>query len=162
MYDFNERGFVRSATVDYQISAPKPELAYTGPLVVLINETCASACEFFTQTLQTTGRATVIGQYASTGAGGPIDVVSLPGDIRFSYTVGRSTFSGTEDPNIEAKGVIPDVRVPVTLQTEMAKQNAEDPVMAAAVAYLDQVNLEMMEEEAAPAVEASPEATPES
>jgi heat shock protein HslJ len=121
------------------LSAPKPELAYTGPLVVLVDQNCASACEYFSQHLQTLGRATVVGQYSTEGAGGPIDRIKLPGGLMFQYTMGRTTFAGSDEPNLEAKGVVPDVRVPVTLETEQAKLAGEDPVLKAALAELERL-----------------------
>ena len=58
---------IKAFAPDVRVSAPQPKYAYTGPLVVLIDEGCACACAYFTQFLQLTGRATVIGQYGSTG-----------------------------------------------------------------------------------------------
>lgn len=138
-YDANVGDLVKAYAVDYMASAPRPELAYTGPLVILIDQSCASACEYFTQHLQLLGRATVVGQYRSEGAGGPIERVTMPGGITFQYTMGRTTFAGTDEPNLEAKGVTPDVRVPVTLETEQAKLRGEDPVLEAAIAELDRL-----------------------
>jgi C-terminal processing protease CtpA/Prc len=138
-YDEVAGGLVKEYAANYPLSAPKPELAYTGPLVVLVDQNCASACEYFSQHLQTLGRATVVGQYSTEGAGGPIDRIKLPGGLMFQYTIGRTTFAETEEPNLEAKGVVPDVRVPVTLETEQAKLAGEDPVMDAALAELDRL-----------------------
>lgn len=135
-YDQQAGGFVRAYAPERAISAPRPELAFTGPLAVLIDERCASACEYFSQHLQRLKRATIVGQHSSKGAGGPIDRIAMPGGITFQYTVGRTTFAGTDEYNLEAKGVVPDVRVPVTLETETAKLNGEDPVMQAALAEL--------------------------
>lgn len=138
-YDANVGDLVKAYAVDSMASAPQPELAYTGPLVILIDQSCASACEYFTQHLQLLGRATVVAQYRSEGAGGPIERVTMPGGITFQYTMGRTTFAGSDEPNLEAKGVAPDVRVPVTLETEQAKARGEDPVLAAAIAELDRL-----------------------
>lgn len=138
-YDEAAGGLVKEYAANYPLRAPKPELAYTGPLVVLVDQNCASACEYFSQHLQTLGRATIVGQYSTEGAGGPIDRIKLPGGLMFQYTMGRTTFAGTEEPNLEAKGVIPDVRVPVTLETEQAKLAGEDPVLEAALAELDRL-----------------------
>ena len=124
--------WVRSYSSPLALSSPKPELAYTGQLGVLIDENCASSCEFFAQTLQAVGRARVLGQYASAGAGANIDRVLLPGGLLFQYTVGRSTYAGTGDYNLEARGVTPDVRLPITAETESAKAAGEDPVLALA------------------------------
>ena len=131
---------IKAFAPDVRVSAPQPKYAYTGPLVVLIDEGCASACEYFTQFLQLTGRATVIGQYGSTGAGGPVERIAMPGGVTFQYTMGRTTFAGSATPNIEATGVTPDIRVPVSLETELAKRAGADPVMAAAIAELDRLS----------------------
>ncbi|MCB0145309.1 MAG: hypothetical protein KDE50_35835, partial [Caldilineaceae bacterium] len=50
-YDATVGDLVKAYAVDYMASAPRPELAYTGPLVILIDQNCASACEYFTQHL---------------------------------------------------------------------------------------------------------------
>ncbi len=138
-YDQNADELILAFPLDRDLSSPRPWLAYSGPLVVLIDESCASACEYFTQHLQILDRATVIAQYGSKGAGGPIDRIALPGKITFQYTMGRTTFAGSDEYNIEAKGVVPDIRVPVTLESELAKIRGEDPVMQAAIAELDRV-----------------------
>ncbi len=136
-YDEKAGGLIKAYSPNYMLSAPKPELAYTGPLVILVDQDCASSCEYFSQHLQKLGRATVVGQYSTEGAGGPVDRIQLPGGLMFQYTMGRTTFAGTKEFNLEAKGVVPDIRVPVTLETEAAKLKGEDLVMQAAVAELD-------------------------
>ena len=143
-YDEKTGGLVKSYAPDYTLSAPKPGLAYTGPLVILVDQGCASSCEYFSQHLQKLGRATVIGQYGTEGAGGPIDQIKLPGGFAFQYTMGQTTFAGTKELNLEAKGVVPDIRVPVTLETEAAKLKGEDPVMQAALAELDRQANELL------------------
>ena len=136
-YDADAGKLVLTHAVDAKLSSPKPELAYSGPLVVLVDAGCASACEYFSQHMQQMKRATVIGQYTTEGAGGPIDRIKMPGDIMLQYTVGKTTFAGTDELNLEAKGVQLDVRVPVTLASEQAKQQGQDPVLQAAIAELD-------------------------
>ena len=112
-------------------SAPQPDLYWGGPVVVLVDQNCASSCEFFTQFLQTNDRVTVVGQYATSGAGAPINRVAMPYGIIFQYTKGRAYFAGTDEMNLEAKGVVPDVRVPVTEESAAALVAGEDPVLAA-------------------------------
>ena len=131
-YDAKAGGFVRRLVTERTIHSPLPALAYTGPLAVLIDEDCASSCEYFTQYLQRLDRAVVVGQHASMGAGGFINRIAMPEDITFQYTAARTTFLDTSEPNIEASGIIPDIRVPVTLETLRAVRNGEDPVMDAA------------------------------
>lgn len=124
---------VREAPREYLLSAPEPDLYYGGLLVVLVDQNCASSCEFFTQFLQTNDRATVVAQHASAGAGAPINRVAMPFGITFQYTKGRSYFAGAEELNLEGKGVVPDVRVPVTLESVAAVLAGGDPVLAAGV-----------------------------
>jgi hypothetical protein len=136
-YDAERGELVREVGHKYLLSAPQPELYWDGPVVVLIDHNCASSCEFFTQFLQTNDRVTVVGQYASEGAGGPINRVRMPGGVLFQYTKGRSYFAGTDELNLEAKGVTPDVRVPVTEEIVAASFAGEDPVLQAGLQVLD-------------------------
>jgi C-terminal processing protease CtpA/Prc len=141
-YDATAGTQIREYAPEYLLSAPKPELAYTGPLMVLVDGKCASACEYFSQTLQKLGRAKVVGQYATDGAGGPVDEIKLPEGMTFNYTYGRTTFAGTNEYNLEARGVVPDIRVPVTVESEQAKRTGQDPVLDAAVAELSRASSE--------------------
>ena len=141
-YDAAAGTQIREYAPKYMLSAPNPELAYTGPLIVLVDNKCASVCEYFSQTLQKLGRAQIVGQYATDGAGGPVDEIKLPEDMTFQYTKGRTTFAGTDEYNLEAKGVVPDIRVPVTVESEQAKRKGEDPVLEAAVAELSRAGNE--------------------
>ncbi len=131
-YDTDAGEFVTLLAIDRTLHSPRPSLAFTGPLVVLIDQGCASSCEYFTQHLQRLGRAVVVGQHASLGAGGFIDRIAMPEGITFQYTAARTTFLHTTEPNLEAAGVVPDVRVPVTLEALAAIRSGEDPVMDAA------------------------------
>lgn len=139
-YDESVGERVKLYQPDYMISAPNPEFAYNGPVVILVNDACASACEYFSQHLQELGRATIIGQYPTSGAGGSIERVTMPAGITFQFTQGGTYFADTRIPNLEAKGVVPDIRVPVTLETELAKAQGEDPVLDAAIAFLDETS----------------------
>ena len=99
LYVFDEQvnDFVQSFASDYKLSAPKPELAYTGGVVVLVDGKSASAAEYFPQFLQQQGRAIVVGEHGTEGAGGYIDRVKLPGTMTFQFTKGRSVFAGTDE-----------------------------------------------------------------
>ncbi|MCB9149910.1 MAG: PDZ domain-containing protein [Caldilineaceae bacterium] len=135
-FDVATGDFVREATPEFLISAPQPDLYYGGPIVILIDQNCASSCEFFTQFMQTNGRATVVAQYASKGAGAPINRITMPGGLLFQYTKGRAYFAGTDELNLEGKGVVPDERVPVTLESVEATLAGGDPVLEAGLAIL--------------------------
>jgi len=135
-YEEESHDFVKGKGDNKMISSPRPELAYTGKIVVLVDDKSASAGEYFPQYLQTMKRATIIGEYASEGAGGTLSAVTLPGPIPFTFTGGRSFLAGTNILNLEAKGVQPDIRVPVTLENELKKKNCGDPVLDAAIEFL--------------------------
>jgi C-terminal processing protease CtpA/Prc len=137
-WTYNEQAgsLVKEFDAPLTVSSPNPDIAYTGPLTVLVDEKCGSSCEFFSQTLQKTGRAQVIGQYATAGAGGNIDQVTLPGGFIFQYTVGRSYYAGTDELNIEGKGVTPDIWLPVTIETELAKLADPDFVLNLTIAAI--------------------------
>jgi len=129
VYDPAVGDLVREIAPEYLLSAPQADLYYGGPVVILIDHNCASSCEFFSQLLQKSGRATVVAEHGSKGAGAPINSVDLPFGIIFHYTKGRAYFAGTDEMNLEGKGVTPDVRVPVTLETVAAELQGGDPVL---------------------------------
>lgn len=136
VYDEQADGLVREFAGDYNISAPKPELMYAGPVVLLVDQDSASAAEYMPQFLQRLGRAQVVGEHGTDGAGGVIERAALPGGITFQFTKGRTVFVGTNEPNLEGKGVTLDVRVPITAENEQAKLDGRDPVLEAALAIL--------------------------
>jgi C-terminal processing protease CtpA/Prc len=121
---------------DEQSMIPPPsDLQYNGPVVVLVGPACASACEFFSYDMTINNRATVVGQYPSEGAGGSVEAFYMPEGMYCQLTIGRAV-----DPqgniHLEGKGVVPTVKVPVTLDTLQRESNGEDVVLAAAVKAL--------------------------
>lgn len=135
-YDDKQNDLVRAFAADLPLSAPNPDLAYTGAVVVLVNEESASAAEYMPQFLQRLGRAVVIGEHSTEGAGGQIERAALPGGITFQFTKGRTYFAGTRDLNLEGKGVTLDVRVPINEENERAKLDGRDSVLEAGVKTL--------------------------
>lgn len=119
-----------------QLSSPPNTQPYLGDVVMLVNQKCASACEFMSYWLQASGRATIVGQYATEGAGGNTNGIFLPGGIQFNFTAGTNLDNETNRPTFQAVGVQPDVRVPVTEETEQRKQAGGDPVLDAGIAHL--------------------------
>lgn len=135
-YDEKANDLVKGFTEDFPLYSPKPELAYAGAVAVLVDESTASAGEYFPQFLQRRDRAIVVGEHGTEGAGGSVETAALPGGIAFHFTKGRSYFAGTDELNLEAKGVTLDVRVPVSVENEQAKLDGQDPVLEAAVEAL--------------------------
>ena len=137
-YDDKAGDVVQEFATDYTLYSPKPALTYRGPVVVLVGEGSASAAEYFPQFLQSQGRANVVGEHGTEGAGGSVETAAMPGGITIWFTKGRTYFAGTNELNLEAKGVTLDVRVPITLENELAKQEGRDVVLEAGVAALNQ------------------------
>ena len=116
---------------------PRAELQYSGPVVVMVGPNCASACEFFSYNMTINNRAAIVGQYPSEGAGGSVEDFIMPEDITVQLTIGRAVgVDGTI--HLEGTGVVPDVRVPVTLDTLKKEANGEDVVLAAAEKVISQ------------------------
>lgn len=90
------------------VVAPRTPI-YRGPIVVLIDRGCFSACESFTGGLKSLGRVLVVGPERSGGGSGWLAGGKLPsgGTITFSATVGWLP----NGEQIEANGVAPDIFV---------------------------------------------------
>ena len=99
---------------------------------MLVGPDCASACEFFSYDMTINDRATIVGQYPTAGLGGSIKRVLMPEDEYFTFTAGRAV-DGEGNIHIEGKGVVPNVRVPVTAESVLGEA---DTVLATAVSTL--------------------------
>ncbi len=135
-YDTSSGEFVNRPAEENTISTATEAPAYEGAVVVLVDEECVSACEFTSFYLQHSERAVIIGQYGTNGAGGSVQSVILPGDMQFNYTAGTSIFADSGKPIFQGIGVLPDIRVPVTEETERQKLEGGDPVLDAALEYI--------------------------
>jgi C-terminal processing protease CtpA/Prc len=127
---------------------PSKELQYLGEIAVLIGPNCNSACEFFTHDMTMEDRSAIVGEYPTAGLGG--------GQKRFLMPeVGMLQFSASRNVDmdgnivIEGKGVPPTVQVPVTEETVFS---TGDPILEAAVAYLDEATAVEVVEGAAVAI----------
>lgn len=100
-------------------------------IAVLVGPTCFSACEKEAHTFSLLPNAIVVGQYPSAGvyanvAGGQ---VSLPEGFSFQYSEER-TIKPDGSLLLEGTGVVPTIKVPITLETLLTD---EDVVLQAAV-----------------------------
>jgi carboxyl-terminal processing protease len=87
--------------------------AYRGPVVILVNEGSASGSELFAGTMQSVGRAKVVGRPSCGCLLGFLGYAHVPGGADLAYSeVGFVLSNGR---HIEGRGVIPDVDVPLTL-----------------------------------------------
>jgi C-terminal processing protease CtpA/Prc len=116
---------------------PRPALQYSGPVAVMVGPACASACEFFSYNMTINDRAIVVGQYPSDGAGGGVEQFLMPEGIYTQMTIGRAV-DANGDIHLEGKGVVPTVKVPVTVETLQKQANGEDVILDAAEKALSQ------------------------
>ncbi|MCB9158750.1 MAG: hypothetical protein H6644_02660 [Caldilineaceae bacterium] len=125
------------------LTGPSAVATFTGPLAVLVDDACGGACELLAALLQSSGRGTIVAQTGTAGIAGEHADVLLPGGIVFTYPRARYAVGAPlADGAIHGAGVAPDVRVPITQESETAKSTGNDPLLAAALDYLTLVQLE--------------------
>ncbi|MEL6270238.1 MAG: S41 family peptidase, partial [Chloroflexota bacterium] len=115
-YDDSIEGFFIYEENPSRLSPPAPELRYEGEVVVLIEPSCSSACEYVTRAMTINDRAEVVGFYPTNGIGGGWAPILLPGDIQMP-NITRPSYDVDLNLIIEGTGVEPTVRVPVTEET---------------------------------------------
>lgn len=133
-YDAEQDKFVFDAARVGRFRLPPEELRFRGQVALLLGPNCASACEFFAYNLTLQDRAITVGHYPTAGMGGTVERFRMPGSIVVQMTVGRAV-NAQGEIHIEGRGVVPSLRVPVTLETLLADG---DPVLEAALAALAQ------------------------
>ncbi len=85
-----------------------PEVAYTGPLAVLVNRTSASASEIFAGAIQDYQRGIVLGGQTF-GKGTVQEIIPMDyGQVKLT----RSKFYRISGASTQHRGVIPDIRFP--------------------------------------------------
>jgi len=110
------------------------DIAYTGPLTVLVNRYSASASEIFAAAIQDYQRGIVVGQ-TTFGKGTvqnqiPLDNKIFKNDERFgklSLTIGK--FYRVNGGSTQHRGVIPDVRLPSYIDEEEYGESSEDSAL---------------------------------
>ena len=103
---------------------------YDGPIIVLTNAITSSSAEDMAIELKTAGRARIVGQYTTGGAGNTLKF-DLPGGGYLRMASFRATWpDGTE---YIGKGIKPDVLITPTIEDII---NDRDPVLEKAVKML--------------------------
>jgi hypothetical protein len=105
VFDLNAGGYTSKPPIR---AAPHGK-TYAGPVVILVDQRCFSACEMFTGGLQAVGRALVIGPEKTGGGSGFVGGLELPSGavISFSWSVAWLP----DGRYIEGNGVTPDIFV---------------------------------------------------
>lgn len=108
-----------------------PSIAFTKPLVVLVDRFSASASEIVAAALQDYGRAVIIGDHKTHGKGTVQTVMPLlaANDSYGSLKVTCSTFHRITGDSTQIKGVEPDIVVPSTLDyLDIGEDKLPNPV----------------------------------
>jgi C-terminal processing protease CtpA/Prc len=105
--------------------------AYTKPVVVLTNESSASASEIFSIAMKDTKRATIIGQRTCGCLLGYFGLADVPGGGQMAYS--EIGFISSNGFRIEGDGVTPDIEVKLTREDYLFNR---DRVLERAVAFL--------------------------
>ncbi len=135
-YYFNAKSHLFEE-VDTPTKVKPGPMLYEGALAVLIGPHCVSACEGFVYALRQNERAILVGHYPTAGAFGEVGrgQYKLPGDFDMQFPTGRSETLGGE-LLIEGTGVVPQIQVPVTLESALGEIDA---VLQAAIEALLEV-----------------------
>jgi len=141
---------VREANANLRVHRNNdPNVAWDGPLAVLINRASASASEIFAGAIQDYGRGLIIGE-TSFGKGTVQNVVSLDALSRLNRTPGKerygqvkftiAQFFRVSGSSTQHKGVEPDISFPASIDVdeygESTYDNALPWVRIAAVSHL--------------------------
>lgn len=118
----------RDKTID-NILAPVKD-AYRGPVVVLINVTSMSCSEIFASSMQTIGRAVIVGE-RSPGYSLIASWMRLPNGAAFMHTIAQNR--SPDGRILEGHGVVPDIEVELDRE---ALLKGRDSQLQAAIAYL--------------------------
>ncbi|MGE3468054.1 MAG: S41 family peptidase [Pyrinomonadaceae bacterium] len=105
---------------------PQPE-AFSGPLVILVDEGTYSAAETFAAALQENGRAKIVGR-PTVGGALPSVIEKLPTGARLQYAIGE--YRTPKGALLEGRGIQPDVPVEITRKSLI---EGRDPILESAV-----------------------------
>jgi carboxyl-terminal processing protease len=104
---------------------------FAGPVAILVDGLSVSTSEIFAAGLQQLGRARIFGE-ATAGQALPAMIAQLPNGDVMQYVV--ADFTAPDGRRIEARGVIPDERIPLRRR---ALLDGRDEVLDAARAWID-------------------------
>ena len=113
---------------------PEPDLAWDGPLVVLVNRASASASEIFAGAIQDYGRGLIVGQQTY-GKGSvqnlyPLDRYALgpkSGFGQLTVTIGK--YYRVTGDSTQHRGVSPDIELPSLISVEDVGESSRDSAL---------------------------------
>lgn len=109
---------------------------YAGHLVLLTDRDCSGPCEIFTAWLQRAGRAHVVSTEVTAGSLGHTTRITLPGGVVVEIPL-VSELTAVGESYVDGKGIEPNLRVPVDRDFINRILSGGDPVLDAAVQWLD-------------------------
>jgi C-terminal processing protease CtpA/Prc len=109
---------------------------YAGRLVLLTDRDCSGPCEIFTAWLQRAGRGHVVSTDNTAGSLGHTTRITLPAGVTVEIPL-VSELTAAGESYVEAKGIEPNLRVPVDREFINQIISGGDPVLDAAVQWLD-------------------------
>jgi C-terminal processing protease CtpA/Prc len=109
---------------------------YAGRLVLLTDRDCSGPCEVFAAWLQRAGRAHVVSTDNTAGAVGHNTRITLPGGVSVEVPM-VSEMMASGESYLDGRGIEPNLRVPVDRDFINRIINRGDPVLDAAVQWLD-------------------------
>jgi C-terminal processing protease CtpA/Prc len=131
-YDPDLGEFYTDPNLVQRFFPPSEDLQYQGQVALIVGPNCASACEFFAYNMTRQGRADIIGQYPTAGAGGSRVLFLMPGPEGLLIPIGRP-LDAEGNIVIEGMGVAPTIRVPLTEETLFSE---DDVLLNTALALL--------------------------
>lgn len=114
---------IRNANNDVQIlNDEDPEIAFKGPMVVLVNRMSASASEIFAGAIQDYGRGLVVG--SQTFGKGTVQAVRPLNHGQLKIT--QSKFYRVSGGSTQHKGVMPDIEIPSRIDNSLIGEDSLD------------------------------------
>jgi carboxyl-terminal processing protease len=108
---------VRNSKATQILPDTDPNIAYNGPLIVLVNRLSASASEILAGALQDYGRAIIMGDSRTHGKGSVQTILPLSRDQRMgSLKVTSALFYRISGGSTQLRGVRPDLLIPSPLE----------------------------------------------
>ena len=113
---------------------PEPNIAWDGPLIVLVDRFSASASEIFAGAIQDYGRGLIVGQQTY-GKGSvqnlyPLDRYALgpdPGFGQLTVTIGK--YYRVTGESTQHRGVQPDIAMPTAISTEEVGESTRESAL---------------------------------